>query len=133
RDQRRLPMVIESWAWAVAVASSLISLDKRSLRLTIVPGKSRTLRRAAYFSSRGVFFWRLSRWKPASGPARVAQHHDPAAPEPLEPARHRHQFAAARTRSIGAAPALLPSRLPRPQWSAQDQGQAAQEVSALHL
>ena len=55
--QARLPMVIGSRACAVAVASSAVSCASRSDRLAMVPGKSRTLRRATYCSS----MWSLLR------------------------------------------------------------------------
>ena len=59
-------------AWAVAVASSVVSFDKRPDRLAIVPGKSRTLRRATYCSSRWFFFKRFSRCNSASASASVS-------------------------------------------------------------
>ena len=68
----RLPMVIGSSAWAFAVASSAVSLDNRSDRLAMVPGRSRTLRRATYCSSRWFFLSKVSRCNSASASARVS-------------------------------------------------------------
>ena len=64
-------MVIGSVAWAAAVAWSAVKLANRPARLAIVAGKSRTLRRATYCSSRWFFFRRVSRCSSASARAKV--------------------------------------------------------------
>ena len=65
-------MAMGSSAWALAVASSAVSFASRSDRLAMVAGRSRTLRRATYCSSRWLFLSRLSRCSSASASASVS-------------------------------------------------------------